>query len=917
MSDFSPLSLALAAAITRIRTILGDPVAPILVLAPSEANGVLLRQQLALATDFVRVEFGSPERLVRALGEGRLPPGLRPEPSGWLQATLRTYVSEHPERLGRYGAVLRQPGWSRALASAVETLEAAGLDADALARAEDGGLAHHAERLVALASILGAVVEQRAVDRLHSLTDLCRVADLSDRRWAGAVILGDRLLAPRVYDVVRAWLAGRPHVELRPDPWVRLAPAPRGLRAAASGEVVDLADPGRTVVLARTPDDVRELTEAVREVCDAVRAGVPLDRIAVVLPDAAQVEVLRGELAHAGVPATWLVGGALAETPAGGYLLQALALAGGGDTALAWYELIRQPGLRLRTIGAEVTQGQGRWRRILARAGAPCRTDHVLRAVADWAIDRDPDDQRAAANLCRVIEALDLDLRTLVAPETQGQHAARWTALLRRWWIPSPDREQLLTVLRGWGGVNLGPTLCLDAAHELISGMLKSTQALSGKLTDTAIRVTSPMGLLGGQFDRVLVTGLVEGRFPRRPSEDPVLPDDLLEGLNAAFGTSMTTSRDAGAFEERRFAAVVSSCIGRLWLSSPATELLEERPLLASGFVLDAASPRLGRRARYSDLASVQVVTGSRARAWAADPERAVGPLEHRIATLTVDWGAGLARLARHTIGRRLLAFHRALDVGGAGPRLDPDALPVRGLDGTPISVRNLAMLVRDPGRYLVTDVLGVFAQATLPGPSDPTDLRFQLDQVREALGAALDAGGDLRSAFLSAWDTQISRWRKHRADVDDAEIRLIRDLAGLRLDTLIASGAVPSGAPVIAQGPVDAWLVTAEGYRVEGNRLTEVRSRMKPTANKFASQAADLVLAGMVTRDIHRLRVCVVGDAAACESALAAEVQELQDRLRATTRAVRAGWWPWAAEHPLRLRAERAYDVTDLPEGQ
>ena len=51
-------------------------------------------------------------------------------------------------------------------------------------------------------------------------------------------------------------------------------------------------------------------------VLDAVRAGLPLDRIAVVLPDPEQVVVLREHFDRAQLPATWLVGPPLSTTPA-------------------------------------------------------------------------------------------------------------------------------------------------------------------------------------------------------------------------------------------------------------------------------------------------------------------------------------------------------------------------------------------------------------------------------------------------------------------------------------------------------------------------------------------------------------------------------------------------------------------------
>src|SRR5690606_8188289 len=89
---------------------------------------------------------------------------------------------------------------------------------------------------------------------------------------------------------------------------------------------------------------------------------------------------------HAGVPATWLTGPPLATTPAARFLVHCLELADGDDSVIGWYDLLRQPGLRLRAaIDPKVTEGRGRWRKVLARCGAVRRTDAIVRAVEAWA----------------------------------------------------------------------------------------------------------------------------------------------------------------------------------------------------------------------------------------------------------------------------------------------------------------------------------------------------------------------------------------------------------------------------------------------------------------------------------------------------------------------------------------------------
>ena len=67
----APLGTALHAAIAAVRTQAGDPVAPVVLLVPAAANGVLARQQLALAGPYVRVDVLTPG-VAGALGGGVL-----------------------------------------------------------------------------------------------------------------------------------------------------------------------------------------------------------------------------------------------------------------------------------------------------------------------------------------------------------------------------------------------------------------------------------------------------------------------------------------------------------------------------------------------------------------------------------------------------------------------------------------------------------------------------------------------------------------------------------------------------------------------------------------------------------------------------------------------------------------------------
>ena len=599
---------------------------------------------------------------------------------------------------------------------------------------------------------------------------------------------------------------------------------------------------------------------------------------------------------------------------------RALELAAGDDTVPAWYDLLRQPGLQLRrALGADVTDGRGRWARILARCGAVRDTATILAAIEAWAaaVDeegRDPEgDRMAAARLQRAIRGLASAVSGARAAATLGEHAQRWRDLLRRFWVPSPDREQVLEVLTTWGSPGTGPVWSLRDAVVELRDALTRRPALEGRLGDPAIRVGTPMALFGGSFERVFVMGLTEGRLPRRHDEDPLLPDAFVDQIRVGLGASLLRSTDRAAFESRRFAALVSACRGRLWLSSAATEMLEERPLLPSSFTLDVASVLGGRRARYRDLTAAQRVEGSRARPWVRDPGRATCGLEHRIGGVVADRRAGLERLARHSIGRRLLGLHRALDTEGPSPWTDVapiEAAHVPGMDGTPIRPWVLGRLVQDPGRFLVDQVLGVRRPYELAGASR-VDARQQDRWLVTSVDTALTMGALDDGACMATWQAEVDHWRTFRRDVDDDVVADLRYDTAHRLGELRAGGLLPMGRREVVSGapvPGLAWTLEGELQWVHGGIVRSLRS-WRPT--KLARDAPDVVLAALAVGGVTDIHLAGT-DRKQTRGSVATEGAQVEGWLRVATEAISHGYWPLRQRGDVHLNAERTVDYTE-----
>ncbi len=785
----TPLGLAIATAVARLRQDLSDATAPIVVVVPAGPNGVLTRRALADHGSFIRVWFDSPENLLRQQLPASFWRDHRPEPPGWRGPVLRRLVATLAETdsLGPHGRLLTGPGWQQPTDTALQRLESHGIDSAALqaAAAMTTVPRHVRHRLTLLATLLGALEQARADAGYASPADeglaarsslnvvgVGADAAVGAALCRGAVVVGDRELPRTVYEFMGAWLASRPAIHVRPPAQALVPHAPlgmAGLMAARHAPVIDVdtrslpralrrvqghrddgaGDGGRalaanslddSVELARTPDDVREATEAVREVRRAVARGVPLDRIAIALPDGRQRPALEEALARAVLPTTWLVGMAAAELPPARLLALAVEVALDDASTETFYALLTHPTLALRAaLGPAALVGRGRWRRMLvphrnargltrllaaltAEAGSPSTTP-VAATDSDEArvarAQQELREQEARTALLSTTTALQAALKTLAASGTIGDHARRWTAFLNRFVRPTEDRARLLAMLAPLTLHDAGPAL------DVVEGRLELTLLLErevsrGALTERSLRVLAPMHLLGGEFDVVCVLGLSERRFPSKGSEDALLGDDVMAALSASLGVPLPDTTSHQALERRRFAAVVGAARRRLWLSVPALDFATERPTLASPFVLDVASSLLGKRVGYEALQTIPGLLcrrGSRARAFADVADNSLDRAEHTVVRAAAGDDDAIVALASHAHARGLLQLHRSMARAARGGALDAwtglvstAVVTLSGLDGTPVPVRTLVDLMTVPGDVAVRQLLRAFS---------------------------------------------------------------------------------------------------------------------------------------------------------------------------------------------------------------
>lgn len=939
MSSDSGVGRAIAAAIRGLRARLGDDAAHVAVVVPSRVNGTLARRELALAMPHVRVTFVTPQELFSELAAGGLAAGgsaaagLRREPPGWLRATLAGLVrtAALPEA---YARVLAERGWLGALTSAIATLESAGVSAEAVGGLEPGG--DLALRGRALAVLLEGVRAAREAERIAGPAELARLAHQAIAGDAlvpaneprAAVLLGDVHGTRLAFEVLRDWLAKREVVRLAPGAFGALEAAPLGItEAAPQAETIAIEIAPSSTSLVRTLDSVREADEAVREVWRHVRAGVALDRIALVLPDASACGAVRDALARAGIPATFQVGPPLAETEAARFARLVLRIAideGHAQAGVAGlYELLAMSSLRIRKVlGADATQGRGSWRGILSRCGAYRGLAIIARAVerraaevaADSAVEETERARRARnhATLLGAIEAVGALVAPLRSEQRTGEHARALHDVVATWWPSTPDQRALLALLETWGRSSVGPRVSLESFVEAIEEALDGTPFLTGSLREATVRVLSPMQLVGASFDAVIATGLVEGRLPVRPGEDPLLSDALIDALERATGAGLLRSDARIGIERRRFASIRSAAAGALWISVPASDPENGRPLLPGALLLEMLRER-EPGAGYDALERALVPVGHVATRWPEDPADALGAGEHLLARLHGSDGSRADRarsaLVDHDVARRSLAKLRGEDRVARGERtraltrwagrVDPAVLPCPGLDGTTISLEHLRGLLERPEDHLRRTMLRAFRPPRLDESWDPVSWffarRLMLDAAQAVLtrGRGALGGGGLASALRAELDARRDE-SLDRAGVDQAEVRdRLRRMSDVMLRALVR--AEPVGGPVVTV--TDAAIAEDLPWRVEGGRGRRTGAGLEWVVERTAhktkidDQTGALIEAAAHGSDVAVLRVIDLFGRSVPDDG--SGVEEVLEKVRGATSLARNGFYP------------------------
>ncbi|MFN3215699.1 MAG: PD-(D/E)XK nuclease family protein [Acidimicrobiales bacterium] len=733
---------ALAALRDTLRGYKADhPLAPVTVLVDDNAVGVATRRALASGDlgpicgdrpGLAAVSFSTIYRYGELLGAPVLAAaGRRPVSTPAVAAAIRRVLAEHA---GVFSAVADHPTTERRLVAAhreLAELDPEQLDAIAAAGSRAAAVIDiHRRTKAALAEawygeqdLLAAASEVLVRER----PDVEPVVVYLPRELSPSRATLLRHLGRRTPVTV---IAGRSGLD-DADHIVAVALERLGLSLPAADPVPHRG--ALSVTSVSDPDD--EVRHALRGVVSAARAGVPLDRMAVVYgaPEP-YARLLHDHLAAAGIPTNGAAVASLAASLAGRTLLRLLDLAERGFRRDDVIDLVAGTPMRWNgrpvpsrawdeiSRAAGIVRGRRQWHDRLTRL----REDEHARLAA-W--QDDPEGNDRTARIERRITTID-ELMRFVEGLAQrldaGSTAQRWSELAE--WArvlladhldghdswPEVERraheriEGALARLGSLDEVDPAPSLAVfrrSLELELDAGLGRAGSSGSGLLVGT------PALAVGNQLSQVWVLGMAEGTFPAVGRDDSLLPDH-----ERRLAPDLARSTDRSARQHLDYLAVLAAAAdGTAHLLYPRGDLRRSESRTPSRWLLETLGDHLDRRVGSDELAGLDhplvhhvpsfasaVVAGPAATSNEFDLASLVENPAEAGADLAAD-DPVLARGAAMLAGRRSAALTRFDGLVG-------DAGPGRPTLDQPLSATSLERWARCPHGYFLQRVLGVEA---------------------------------------------------------------------------------------------------------------------------------------------------------------------------------------------------------------
>jgi ATP-dependent helicase/nuclease subunit B len=457
----------------------------------------------------------------------------------------------------------------------------------------------------------------------------------------------------------------------------------------------DSAPPERdldnTVSVISAPGEMHECVEIARRIASEARRGVPFDRIAVLLHEPIRyAPYLQEALARAEIPA-YFARGTRRPEPGGRALLALLGCAAENLSARRFGEYLslaqvpdadRAPGpsddgglispeteLAADALAADLevesetaatespisdpvpvvegtVRAPWRWERLLVDAAvignSSERWEKRLKGLRNELEARRAevadDDARAAGVERRILDLTHLSnlampiLSVLGATPREGTWG-EWLHYLRGLVdLAIRDRGPVLSALAELEPMAPVGPIGLDEVRLVLSDRLGRLEAPRARRRYGEVFVAAPIGARGLAFDVVIAPGLAERMFPRKLTEDPILPDSARARLSPYLARN---DRRVGA-ERLALRLVAGAARERAMFSYPRVDLDQGRPRVPSFYALEILRAAEGRLPGFDELANRAASEQATRLGWPApaDPADAIDDAEFDLAVL-------------------------------------------------------------------------------------------------------------------------------------------------------------------------------------------------------------------------------------------------------------------------------------------
>lgn len=457
----------------------------------------------------------------------------------------------------------------------------------------------------------------------------------------------------------------------------------------------DTAPPERdfdeTVSVISAPGEMHECVEIARRIASEARRGIPFDRIAVLLHEPIRyAPYLQEALSRAGIPA-YFARGTRRPEPGGRALLALLGCAAENLSARRFGEYLslaqvpeadhqNYPSDDGASISPETELAAGalaadlevdsdatfvessvsdpvpvvegtvrapwRWERLLVDAavignsserwekrlkGLGKELEARRAAVAD-------DDARATGLERRILDlahlsAVAMPILSVLGATPRAASWGEWLQYLRGLVdLAIRDREPVLAALAELEPMAPVGPIGLDEVRLVLSDRLGRLEAPRARRRYGEVFVAAPAGARGLAFDVVIAPGLAERMFPRKLTEDPILPDSARARLSPYLARN-----DRRVSAERLALRIVAGAAReRAMFSYPRVDLDQGRPRVPSFYALEILRAAEGRLPGFDELGNRAASEQATRLGWPApaDPADAIDDAEFDLAVL-------------------------------------------------------------------------------------------------------------------------------------------------------------------------------------------------------------------------------------------------------------------------------------------